>query len=249
MATADEVEPERSANRPVFPLSQRAAAFCVHIFTACGVGFGLLALMAATRAEWPAMFLWLGLALLFDGLDGPLARKLRVPQVLPNWSGDDLDYVVDFVTYVFVPAYAIAASGLLPPVTAVPLAFGIVVSGALYFADLRMKTADNFFRGFPVLWNAVAFYLLLLKPPPWLGALAIVALIVLTFVPFKFLHPVRVRRMRELNLTLLVVWAALGGYALARDLDPGPWVVAGLSAIAVYFVAVGLLPATPDKRQ
>jgi phosphatidylcholine synthase len=226
--------------RPSFTQQQRVAAFGVHIFTACGVGFGLMAMIAATRAAWTEMFLWLGLSLLFDGIDGPIARKLRVGQALPNWSGDALDFVVDFVTYVFVPAYAIAASGLLPPYTGVVLAFGIVVSGALYFADLRMKTVDNFFRGFPVLWNAVAFYLLLIKPSPWIGALAIVTLIVLTFVPMKFLHPVRVRRLREVNLALLVLWAALAGFALARDLDPGPWVVIGLSAIGLYFFAAGL---------
>jgi phosphatidylcholine synthase len=245
MAAVGDLDPERPP--PTFTPQQRAAAFCVHIFTACGVGLGLLALIAATRGEWTAMFLWLGLALLFDGVDGPIARKLRVPQVLPNWSGDALDFVVDFVTYVFVPAYAIAASGLLPPYTGVPLAFAIVVSGALYFGDLRMKTADNFFRGFPVLWNAVAFYLLLLKPSPWLGALSIVALVGLTFVPIKFLHPVRVRRMREVNLALLVLWAALAGFALARDLDPGAWVTTGLCAIAVYFLGAGLLRREPDE--
>ena len=240
MAAVGDIEPERPGTRPSFTSQERAAAFCVHIFTASGVGFGLLALIAATRSDWTQMFLWLGLALIFDGVDGPIARKLRVPEVLPNWSGDALDFVVDYVTYVFVPAYAIAASGLLPAYTGVPLAFAIVVSGALYFGDLRMKTEDNFFRGFPVLWNGVAFYLLLLKPAPWISALVVVALIALTFVPIKFLHPVRVRRMREVNLALLVLWAVLAGYALARDLDPGPWVVAGLSAIAVYFMAAGL---------
>jgi phosphatidylcholine synthase len=238
MTAADDRAPERPP--PTFTQQQRAAAFCVHVFTACGVGLGLMALIAATRSAWTEMFLWLGLALLFDGVDGPIARRLRVGQVLPNWSGDALDFVVDYVTYVFVPAYAMAASGLLPPYAGVLLGFGIVVSGALYFADLRMKTADNFFRGFPVLWNAVAFYLLLLKPAPWIGALLILILIVLTFVPIKFVHPVRVRRLREVNLALLVLWAALAGYALARDLAPGPWVTAGLGAIGLYFFAAGL---------
>jgi phosphatidylcholine synthase len=238
MATVGESKPPRHI---AFSQQQRAAAFCVHIFTACGVGFGLMAMIAAVGGEWVAMFLWLGLALLFDGLDGPIARKLRVPEVLPNWSGDGLDYVVDFVTYVFVPAYAIANSGLLPPPAAIPLGFAIVVSGALYFADLRMKTADNYFRGFPVLWNAAAFYLLLLKPPPWIGVLIIAGLIGLTFAPLKFLHPVRVKRLRNFNLALLVLWSALAAYALARDLDPGPWVAGGLTLIALYFFAAGLL--------
>ena len=114
----------------------------------------------------------------------------------PNWSGEVLDLVVDFVTYVFVPAYAITASGLLLPVAAPMLGIGIVISGALYFADRRMKAADNHFRGFPALWNAAAFYLFLLHLPPALSTLAVAALIVLTFAPFHVLHPVRVVRLR-----------------------------------------------------
>ena len=142
----------------------RAAAFSVHIFTALGAGIALIALLEAVREHWAAMFAWLGVALVIDALDGPMARRLDVARVQPNWSGDVLDLVVDFVTYVFVPAYAITASGLLLPLAAPLLGVGIVVSGALYFADRRMKAADNHFRGFPALWNAAAFYLFLLHP-------------------------------------------------------------------------------------
>src|ERR1044072_9134616 len=95
------------------------------------------------------MFAFLGVALFVDGIDGALARRLDVATRLPRWSGDTLDLVVDFTTYVFVPAYAVAAGGLVPPVAEVPLAVAIVVTGALYFADRRMKTAHNYFRGFP----------------------------------------------------------------------------------------------------
>ncbi len=89
------------------------------------------------------MFWCLGAALFVDGIDGTFARKFRVAEVLPRWSGDVLDLVVDFITYVFVPAYAIAASGLLPPVLAIPAALLIVVTSALYFADRDMKTAGQ----------------------------------------------------------------------------------------------------------
>jgi len=109
---------------------------------------------------------WLGVALVIDAIDGPIARRLDVMRLQPNWSGDILDLVVDFLTYVFVPAYAITASGLLLPLAAPVLGIGIVVSSALYFADRRMKAADNHFRGFPALWNAAAFYLFLLHLPP-----------------------------------------------------------------------------------
>src|SRR3954463_12023582 len=161
----------------------RAAAFSVHIFTAMGAGIALIALLEAVREHWAAMFAWLGVALIVDALDGPIARQLDVERVQPNWSGEVLDLVVDFVTYVFVPAYAITAGGRLLPVAAPLLGAAIVVSGALYFGYRRMKTSDNHFRGFPALWNAVAFYLFLLQLPPALSSLLVALLIVLTFMP------------------------------------------------------------------
>src|SRR5271154_4135802 len=96
------------------PPFRLAAAFAVHVFTACGAACALLALIAAAGAEWTRMFLWLGVAVIIDGIDGPVARHLGVAELLPRWSGDTLDFVVDFTTYVFVPAYAMAVSGLLP---------------------------------------------------------------------------------------------------------------------------------------
>lgn len=215
----------------------RTAAFSVHIFTAMGAGIGLIALLEAVREHWAAMFAWLGLALVVDALDGPLARRLDVVRLQPNWSGEVLDLVVDFVTYVFVPAYAIAASGLLLPVAAPLLGAGVVVSGALYFADRRMKTEDNHFRGFPALWNAAAFYLFLLHPLPWLSSILVAVLIALTFVPFNVLHPIRVVRLRGLTLSLIGIWAVLAIVVLASDFNVGVPVTVGLCAIALYVVA------------
>ena len=62
---------------------------------------------AAVEREWALMFLLLGVALFVDGIDGMFARRLDVAQRLPRWSGDTLDLVVDFLTYVFVPAYVV----------------------------------------------------------------------------------------------------------------------------------------------
>ena len=218
-----------------------ALAFAVHIFTASGAALGLLALLAAVASNWALMFAWLGIALFVDGIDGALARHFDVANRLPRWSGDTLDLVVDFTTYVFVPAYAVAAGGLLPPLAAVPLAVVIVVTGALYFADRSMKTADNYFSGFPAVWNAPVFYLFLLRPDPWIAATAILVLAVLTFVPIPFLHPFRVRRFRVFNALLIVAWAVLAVVALVRDMSPGPWVTGALCAIALYFLGAGLL--------
>ena len=237
---------ERSAFSP----ATRAAAFSVHIFTALGAGIALLALLEAVREHWSAMFAWLGAALVIDALDGPIARRLDVMRVLPDWSGEGLDLVVDFVTYVFVPAYAVTASGLLLPLAAPLLGLGIAVTSALYFADLRMKTADNHFRGFPALWNAAAFYLFLLRPSPALSSFGIALLIVLTFVPIKVVHPVRVKRLRGLTLSLIAVWAVLATLVLVQNFNVGLPVTIALCVIALYVVGGDAVirfvrPATP----
>ena len=174
-------------------------AFAVHIFTATGAALALAALVYAARREWPAMFLCLGVALIVDGVDGTIARRLKVAEVLPRWSGDVLDLVVDFVTYVFVPAYAIAASGLLPRPLALPAGVVIVVTGALYFADRRDEDCGQLFSR---LSRAVERGRLLFVSAE-AAALArgggCRMLAVLTFVPFKFIHPMRVARLRALQ--------------------------------------------------
>jgi len=216
-------------------------AFAVHVFTACGAALAFLALILAIGEHWAAMFFCLGLALVVDGVDGPMAREFKVAELLPRWSGETLDLVVDFTTYVFVPAYAIAASGQLPKALAVPAGIVVVITGALYFADRKMKTEDNYFRGFPGLWNLAAFYLYLLEPPEWASTAMIAALALLTFLPIKFLHPLRVRRRRILNVALLAAWAVLAFIAVIYNLSPGPYVVWPLVAIALYFFVAGLL--------
>jgi phosphatidylcholine synthase len=114
-STADQMDQVNQQKSPLPSAATRAAAFSVHVFTALGAGIAFIALLEAVREHWAAMFGWLGAALVVDALDGPIARRLDVAHVQPNWSGEVLDLVVDFVTYVFVPAYAITASGLLLP--------------------------------------------------------------------------------------------------------------------------------------
>ena len=217
-----------------------AAAFGVHIFTASGAALALFALLAAIEQKWGLTFLLLGIALFVDGVDGMMARRLDVAQRLPRWSGDVLDLVVDFLTYVFIPAFVVVASGLLPAWLSIPCAVAIIISGALYFADTNMKTKDNYFLGFPAVWNVPAFYLLLLRPDPWVAAAAILLLAAATFLPVPFVHPFRVRRLRGVTVSLLAIWSVLASIALWRDMMPGPWITAGLCGIALYFLGAGL---------
>jgi phosphatidylcholine synthase len=217
----------------------RAIAFSVHLLTASGVFVGLLALLAAHERRFTAMFVWLGIALAIDAVDGPLARKLNVREVLPDWSGDTLDLVVDYLNYVVVPAYALVVSGILNPALSYTAAAGIVVTSALYFADTRMKTDDAFFRGFPAVWNVVLFYLLVgkLAEPATFAIIAVLS--IMTFVPVPFLHPFRVRTLRPVTLGVLAGWIALAAITLAYDLSPPRYVWFGLVLVALYFLSAG----------
>lgn len=217
------------------------AAFAVHVFTALGAAMGFGALLAAVQGEFTVMFGLLGIALVVDGVDGWFARRLRVVEVLPRWSGEILDHVVDFLTYVFVPAFALASGAILPSMFAVPAAIAVVISGAIYFADKNMKTGDGYFRGFPVLWNLAAFYLFVLQLDPYIALAVVCLLIVATFLPFHFAHPLRARRWAPLNLLLLAVWGALAVIALYHHLIPPSHYAVALSVIGAYFVLIGLL--------
>src|SRR3984957_4284915 len=241
MTPIEPLNPGEPLAKPSAAPQLTTAAFAVHIFTASDAACALLALIAAVRSDWPQMFVWLGIALFIDGVDGTFARRLRVAEVLPRWSGDVLDLVVDILNYVFVPAYALAASGLSPASLAVPLGALIVITASLYFADRWMKTADYYFRGFPALWNVAAFYLFLLKLPSWLNAIVVVALAILTFVPIHFIHPIRIAPLRLLTTAAMILWGLLALFAVLKNLDPGFWVTATLCILAVYFVGIGFL--------
>ena len=152
-----------------------------------------------------------------------------------------LDLVVDFTTYVFVPAYAIAAGGLMPE----PLAIPAGMRHRRHRRALFRRHGDEDRRQlFPRLSDAVerggVLSVCAADCRLALAAAVVVLLAVATFLPFKFLHPMRVRRLRALNIAAVALWSVLALIAVFYDLDPGPWVSGGLVLIAVYLVGVGL---------
>lgn len=217
----------------------QARAFSVHLLTASGSFLAFLSLVAAAEKQWTAMFLWLGLALFVDGIDGPIARKLDVKEVLPTWSGELLDNIIDYVTYVLIPAFALYQSGFMGEGLSFLSAAIIVVSSAIYYADTGMKTKENFFKGFPVVWNMVVFTLFVIAPGEWVSFAIVVIAAILSFVPVSFLHPVRVQRLRPLNLGVFLAWCALGAVALLQNMDASPIVQAGVGITGVYLFAIG----------
>ncbi|WP_180901699.1 phosphatidylcholine synthase [Martelella soudanensis] len=214
-------------------------AFSVHILTASGSFLAFLGVVAAAEGRFVSMFWWLGLALLVDGIDGPIARRLRVSEVLPSWSGVMLDNIIDYVTYVLLPAFALYQSHMIGEPLSFVAAALIVVSSAIYYADSGMKTAENFFSGFPVVWNMVVFSFFVIQPSSLVAMAIVLVSVGLTFAPIQFLHPVRVKRLRPLNLTVFGIWCATGFYALIASFD-APKVIEGLFlASGIYLYVIG----------
>lgn len=217
----------------------QAKAFSVHLLTASGSFLAFLSLVAASEQRWTAMFWWLALALFVDGIDGPMARKLQVKDVLPTWSGVMLDNVIDYVTYVLIPAFALYQSGFMGEGLSFLSAAMIVVTSAIYYADTGMKTKENFFRGFPVVWNMIVFTLFVLEPGEHAAFAVVLVSAILTFLPINYLHPVRVQRLRPLNLTIFLLWCVLGVVALAQDMEASLPIRIGIAVTGLYLYCIG----------
>jgi phosphatidylcholine synthase len=216
-----------------------APVFLVHLFTAAGAGLGLMAALAVMAQDWPAAFLWLGAALLVDGVDGPIARWLNSAERLPRWDGALLDHVVDYVTYVFVPALILALACGLPGPWAVLAGALVAVSGALYLAHRDIKLADHCFRGFPAVWSMVVFVIFTLQPPPALTLIAVAALTVYTFVPVPVIHPLRVERWRPANVAVFALWLLVALWLILAGFPPAPAAHAVLLAASAYLLFAG----------
>jgi phosphatidylcholine synthase len=226
---------------------QVVGAAGVHLLTASCGAIGLLALLAAAEERWAASFLWLGIALAVDGADGPLARRLDVKKVLPRFSGEDLDKVVDYLTYVAVPAFMVARSPIAPDALRLPLALAIMIVSLFHFADKESKTAAGYFVGFPAIWNAVVLYCFVLGLPPPMAAALICACCILTFIPLRWAHPIRVKRLRPLTLTIIAIWSGAAVIAMWHGF-PGEGTVRLIFLLAAIYIAVlGLTAGLEDS--
>ena len=221
------------------PMTLRAKALFVHLLTASGAVFAMLAMLAAVEEKWSLMFLWLVGAFAVDGIDGPLARKYDVKSNAPVFDGVLLDLIIDYLTYVFVPAYALFKSGLLPGWTGWLAIIIITFTSALYFADTRMKTKDNSFSGFPGCWNMLVLVIFALEPNFWVSLALVSSLAIAMFVPVKFVHPVRTARWRPLTLPMALAWTFFAGWAAWVDFYPESWAHWGLVLTSVYLLFAG----------
>ena len=220
-------------------MTAKTKALLVHLFTATGAVWAMLAMLAAVERQWDVMFLWLVVALFVDGIDGPLARRYDTKRNAATFDGVLLDLIIDYLTYVFVPAYALFKSGLLPGWPGWIAIIVITFTSAMYFADTRMKTRDYSFSGFPSCWNMVVLVLFSLKPAPMVSLVIVTVLAIVMFLPVKFVHPVRTARWRGVTLPMALDWVFFAAWAAFVDFHPQSWAHWGLLLTSVYLLCAG----------
>ncbi|MCF3973737.1 CDP-alcohol phosphatidyltransferase family protein [Paracoccus salsus] len=217
----------------------RHKALSVHLLTASGAVLAMLAMLAAVQSDWALMFLWLVVAFVVDGIDGPLARRYHVKTNWPIYDGVLMDLIIDYLTYVFIPAFALFQSSLLSGWTGWFAIIVIVYGSVIYFADTRMKTTDNSFAGFPGCWNMVVLVLFATRPHWVVILLIVVALTVAMFTNIKFIHPVRTERWRAISLPVAVLWVVFAGRAAWVDFHPSSWAIWGLVLTSLWLLLAG----------
>jgi phosphatidylcholine synthase len=230
-------------------MTAQLKALSVHLLTATGAVFAMLAMLAAVDEKWALMFLWLVVAFGVDGIDGPLARKYNVKEYAPQFDGVLLDLIIDYLTYVFIPAFALFKSGLFEGWTGWFVIIVITFASAMYFCDTRMKTKDNSFSGFPGCWNMVAIVVFALEPNFWVILVLVTVLAVAMFIPLKFVHPVRTARWRTVTLPMALGWTFFAGWAAWVNFDPQSWAHWGLVVTSIYLLFAGIAQqAIPERR-
>ena len=231
-------------------MTSHIKALFVHYLTATGAVFAMLAMLAAVGSKWDMMFLWLVIAFFVDGIDGPLARYYNVKENASEYDGVLLDLIIDYLTYVFIPAYALFQSGLLDGWTGWVTIIIITFTSALYFADTRMKTKDNSCSGFPGCWNMFAVVVFATHPNFYIILALVIILAASMFTPLKFIHPVRTQRWRSISLPIATIWTALAGLSAWTNFNAGPLVTSALAITSVYLLTVGIIqqlfPAKDD---
>jgi phosphatidylcholine synthase len=220
---------KRTIKKPNIDLEvKKGIAWAVHAFTTCGIIAGFLALVEVLNNDPVKAFMWLGIALFVDGIDGSLARRARVREYTPNFDGSSLDYVIDFFTYVAVPAVMVYWFEMVPldwifagTTWSLVGAATIMAVSCYTFANVGMKSEDYYFVGFPAIWNVVVLYFYVLDTGWLVNGLTIVILSILTFIPIKFVHPLRVTHWRNITIPMTILWATMTLFLVYYSKDKG----------------------------
>jgi phosphatidylcholine synthase len=225
------------------------AAWGVHLFTATGAVFGLLAILSIFEKDWKMMIVWMVIAMLVDGFDGTLARWADVKKYANGVDGALLDNILDYLNYVMVPAlFLMINTDVLPDGVRLLSASSILLTSAYQFTQTDAKTDDHHFKGFPSYWNVAALYMLLMNLPQWVNFGFLMLFNIMVFIPIKYIYPTRSTYLRTLTLGLTYLYGAVGIWGLIQYPDHPKWVVWASFLYVGYYLILSVIPKKPNAN-
>ena len=227
----------------------RGAAWLVHIYTASGALLAFAGTVAVFNGRYRDAFGLMAVATFVDATDGLFARAAAVKAVLPGFDGARLDDIVDYLTFVFLPALLLYMSGSVPPGWGLIVVPAILLSSAYGFAASDAKTDDHFFTGFPSYWNIVALYLHAGQLRPEVNALILLGLAALVFVRIGYVYPSRTPTLRTLTLVLGSIWALLMVAVIFMLPEVPALVLVASLFFPIYYTVLSLVLQMRRQRQ
>ncbi len=215
---------------------QKISACLVHIFTGSGIIFSFMALVSVIEGYKLLTFMFLGIALLVDIVDGTLARKYKTEMIFPNIDGKTLDTIIDYINYIFIPCTMIFKFKYLPPNFTIIIPIVVICVSLYSYVNTKLVDTSFSYLGFPSIWNVVLLYLEILNFNQWMNLFIILLFILLKFVPFKVLHPMRNIALKKTNIIFLFGTLLTSSILLMSKLE-----IKFINDFYIYFFSLWLI--------
>ncbi|AJA90079.1 phosphatidyltransferase [Borreliella chilensis] len=180
-------------------------AWLVHIFTASGLIVGLYSIISIINGDYSLLLKLTVIGLIIDGIDGTIARKLKVKELIPEIDGALLDNITDYINYTFIPVVFFYFGEFIEEKYKVAICIGILLSSAYQFSRTDSKTTDNYFRGFPSLWNLFVISNIIFQIEQTTNLIIMSICIVTSFIPIKFIYPSKTKELRQITIPITVI--------------------------------------------
>ena len=191
-------------------------AWCVHLLTASGSVFSVLAIIKSAQAYTAKInchhidfilylkfsFIYTIISVLIDAVDGTLARQVNIKKLAP-FDGGLLDNIIDFISYAIIPSVWIFVIDIMPNILTIISLNMILLASCYQFCQVDAKTKDHFFKGFPSYWNVVIYYLIYFGFSGINNFIIVIVLFILTFIPIKYIYPSRMRYVSGKKIFLI----------------------------------------------
>lgn len=212
-------------------------AWAVHLYTASGLLFALLALSAIVAGDARQTFLYLGIALFIDASDGALARRWQVKVWVPHFDGRKLDDITDYINYTFLPAFFAYQFGLVTGVGGMVVLGVMALAGVYGFCQTAAKTSDGYFTGWPNFWNLLVFYLYIFNRAPHFNSIVILVCAALIFVPVKYVS-FSTRPLRRLTRLMSLLYGVVLYFMMLDLRDTRPEVLVLSLVFPLYYLVL-----------